>query len=166
MESHPETIPGDGLTMLVAYDASEEARSAMTAAARLLKPRKVLVVTAWEPSGLTAARAASAGGLRQPDWSEPEEGEEDPAYTEALATLKEGVQLADSLGLHSVGHLTESAQSIWSALVDAAEELHPDVIVAGTRGVTGLRALWQSSVADQLLKKSAIPVFIVPPVER
>lgn len=154
-EVHP--MPDNSeMTMLIAYDGSTEARRALKYAARLLRPQKVEILTAWEPLHRQAARAItlSTVGLEH----------EDPAYEAGRATCREGVELAESLGLQARAHMVESATAIWSAIVDSALELRPDVIVTGTRGVTGWKSLWQSSTADNVVHHAGIPVFIVPPL--
>ncbi|APT85594.1 universal stress protein [Corynebacterium aquilae] len=148
--------------MLIAYDGSDEAKRALEYASQLLKPQQVDILTAWEPLHRQAARAASGAGMKQADWSQLSE-DGDPAYDEALNTCREGVALAESLGLVARAHMVESTTAIWSAIVDAAEELKPDVIVTGTRAVTGIRSLWQSSTADNVVNHAGLPVFIVPP---
>lgn len=155
------TSPGKK-TMLIAYDGSTEARRALTQATQLLVPTHVEILTAWEPFHRTAARTVAQSGLHQADWATAP-GEPDPAYSEALETCREGVALAESLGLSPRAHMVESETSVWSAIVDAAHELRPDVIVAGTRATTGWRSLWQTSTADGVLHNSGIPMFIVPP---
>lgn len=161
----PTNATGDPrpTTMLIAYDGSEGARLAMEHAARLLRPRHVEILTAWEPIHRQAARAVSMSGLRQADWVASSETD-DPAYAEALTTCRSGVELAESLGLQARAHMVESATTIWSAIVDAAKELRPDVIVTGTRGISGLKSLWQSSTADNVIHNVGIPVFVVPPL--
>ena len=59
-------------------------------------------------------------------------------------------------------HLVESATTISSAIIDAAHELDVDVIVTGTRALTGFRAWWTNSTADQIVRNAGLPVFIVP----
>ena len=44
----------------------------------------------------------------------------------------------------------------------AADALKVDLLVTGTRGSTGLKALLRSSVAERVLKHCQRPVFIVP----
>lgn len=154
-EATPEatTTPA---TMLIAYDGSDEARCALDYAARLLKPRKVEILTAWEPLHRQVARTITLSSIGTEH--------DDPAYLTARDTCREGVELAESLGLIARAHLVESATAIWSAIVDAAVELRPDVIVTGTRGVTGWKSLWQSSTADNVVHNAGIPVFVVPPL--
>ena len=143
-------------TMLVAFDGSPESRRALEYAAKLLQPRTVEILTAWEPLHRQAARSVSLITLGV----EPE----DPAHSAALKICQEGVELAQSLGLEARAHMVESATAVWSAIVDAADELRPDVIVTGTRGISGWKSLWQSSTADSVLHHADVPVFVVPPL--
>lgn len=78
-------------------------------------------------------------------------------------TNREGLELANSLGLHAEGRTVEVVNAVWAAIIEAADELDVDIIVTGTRGTTGLRSLLQSSVADHVLRHSHRPVLIVPP---
>lgn len=148
--------------MLIAYDGSPQAARAMEDAARLLRPTTVEILTAWEPVARQAARAGSRSGLHQSTLA-PDTPEEDPAYEEALEICRQGVALAESLGLAGRAHIVECATTIAQAIIDAAAELNVDVIVTGTRALTGFKALWTSSMADQIVRNAGMPVFIVPP---
>ncbi|WP_424809722.1 universal stress protein [Rhodococcus sp. 27YEA15] len=148
--------------MLIAYDGSENARRAVDYAGRFLSAHRAVLVTAWEPMARQAARMSGLSGVMAPEWI-AEEDVEDIAYTEAKATLSEGVSLAEAAGLTVEGRSAECTSAIWSAIVETADELDVDIIVTGTRGTTGLRSLLQSSVADHVLRHSHRPVLIVPP---
>ena len=150
-------------TMLIAFDGSEESRRALEYAARLLTPRRVEVLTAWEPVHRTAARAVSISGLHQAEWVTDAEAE-DAAYQRAHETCREGVELAADLGLEARAHLVEADTTVWSAICEAAQELGPDVIVTGSRGASGWKSLWQSSTTSGVLHNAGIPVFVVPPL--
>lgn len=152
----------NGQTMLIAYDGSERAGRAMECAARLLRPANVEILTAWEPVARQAARAVSRTGLHQSTIS-PERVEDDPAYEEALRICRQGVKVAEELGLVGRAHLVESATTIASAIVDAAQELDVDIIVTGTRALTGFRSWWTNSTAEHIVRTAGLPVFIVPP---
>ena len=89
--------------------------------------------------------------------------EDDPAYEEALAICHRGIAKAESLGLRGHAHLVESVTTIQRAIVDAAHELDIDVIVTGTRALTGFRSLWNNSTAEYIVRNAGLPVFIVPP---
>ncbi|NLU83693.1 universal stress protein [Rhodococcus sp. HNM0569] len=147
---------------MIAYDGTDNAKRAVRYAARFLGTRRVVVVTAWEPMVRQAARMSGLSGVLQPEWV-PDEEAEDVALTDARALNDEGVALARAEGLDAEGKCTECSTTIWNALVEAADEIDADLVVSGTRGLTGLRALLQSSVADHVLKHSHRPVLIVPP---
>ena len=151
----------NGKTMLIAYDGTERADRALEYAAQLLRPSTVEILTAWEPVARQTARAGSRTGMHHSTVS-PDSVEDDPAYEEALKICRQGTQLAENLGLAGRAHLVESATTISSAIVDAAHELDVDVIVTGTRALTGFRAWWTNSTADQIVRNAGLPVFIVP----
>lgn len=148
--------------MLIAYDGSDNAKRAIEYAGRFLAANRAVLVTAWEPMVRQAARMSGLSGVMQPEWV-PDDDVEDIAYTDAKATLVEGVALAEAAGLEVEGRSAECTTAIWSAIVETADELNVDIIVTGTRGITGLRSLLQSSVADHVLRHSHRPVLIVPP---
>ncbi|ONM46635.1 universal stress protein [Nocardia donostiensis] len=148
--------------MLIAYDGSESAKRAVDYAGRFLSANRAIVLTAWEPMVRQTARLAGLSGVMQPEWV-PDEQIEDVAYVSAREINKEGVHLAMLAGIDAEPRTTECTSTIWNAIVDCADELDVDIIVAGTRGATGIRALLHSSVADAVLKHCHRPVFLVPP---
>ncbi|TSD99336.1 universal stress protein [Skermania sp. ID1734] len=150
--------------MLIAYDGSERAKRAISYAGRFLAADRAIVLTAWEPMIRQAARMSGLSGVMQPDWV-PDEDIEDVALSDAKVTNAEGVELARAAGLNVEGRCEECTTTIWNTIVDIADELNVDIIVAGTRGATGIRALLHSSVADHVLKHCHRPVFLVPPVK-
>ncbi|MFR9750468.1 universal stress protein [Nocardia sp. 004] len=148
--------------ILIAYDGSENAKRAIEYAGRFLDAQRAVVLTAWEPLVRQAARLSGLSGVVQPEWV-PDEELEDVAYLDARTTNAEGLLLAELAGLNAEARTAECATTIWNAIVDCADELDADLIVAGTRGATGIRALWHSSVADAVLKHCHRPVLLVPP---
>ncbi|NNH74402.1 universal stress protein [Nocardia uniformis] len=149
--------------MLIAYDGSENARRAVEYAGRFLTANRAVVLTAWEPMVRQAARLTGISGVMQPDWVTDDEIE-DIAFTDAKTINAEGLKLAELAGLNAEARTVECTTTIWNAIVDVADELDVDIIVAGTRGATGIKALLHSSVADAVLKHCHRPVFLVPPV--
>ncbi|WP_028479554.1 universal stress protein [Nocardia sp. CNY236] len=148
--------------MLIAYDGSENAKRAIEYAGRFLSADRAVVLTAWEPLVRQAARLAGLSGVVQQEWV-PDEELEDVAYLDARTINAEGVRLAELAGLNAEARTAECSTTIWNAIVDCADELDVDIIVAGTRGATGIRALLHSSVADAVLKHCHRPVLLVPP---
>ncbi|MCI1255341.1 MAG: universal stress protein [Corynebacterium provencense] len=155
-------------SVLIAFDGSDQARDAIKYAARLLSSHKAYIITAWEPIHRQAARAAGVGGLAgggQGIFEDPDDVTSDPAYIDATQISHEGVALAAELGFETEPYLVESTTAVWSAIVEASQELGVDLIVAGTRALTGWRSLLQSSVADNLVKHAQCPVLVVPPLD-
>ncbi|MBJ8347726.1 universal stress protein [Antrihabitans sp. YC2-6] len=148
--------------MLIAYDGSDNAKRAIEYAGRFLSARRAVVLTAWEPMVRQAARMSGLSGVMQPDWV-PDEDLEDVAFTDAKATNSEGLDLALAAGINAEARTEECTSTIWNTIVDTADDLNVDIIVAGTRGATGIRALLHSSVADHVLKHCHRPVLLVPP---
>lgn len=148
--------------MLIAYDGSENAKRAVEYAGRFLSAPKAVVLTAWEPMVRQAARLSGLSGVMQPEWL-PDEEIEDIAYVDAKQINAEGVRRAKLAGLNAEPRTAECTSTIWNAIVDVADELNVDIIVAGTRGSTGIRALLHSSVAEAVLKHCHRPILLVPP---
>ncbi|MFE3191263.1 universal stress protein [Nocardia sp. NPDC059240] len=148
--------------MLIAYDGSENARRAVEYAGRFLAANRAVVLTAWEPMVRQAARLSGLSGVMQPEWMADDEIA-DIALVDAKNINAEGVRLAKLAGLNAEARTVECTTTIWTAIVEVADELDVDIIVAGTRGATGIRALMHSSVADAVLKHCHRPVLMVPP---
>lgn len=153
-------MPAD--LMLIAYDGTENSRRAVEYAGRFLSAERAVVITAWEPMVRQAARMSGLSGVMQPEWV-PDADSEDIALTDAKTVNSEGLELARSVGLNAEGRTIECVTTIWTTIVEAADQLDADIIVTGTRGTTGVKSLLQSSVADHVLRHSHRPVLIVPP---
>src|SRR5699024_256500 len=154
------TEPAD--LIIIAYDGTENARRAIRYAGRFLAAERAVLVTVWEPMVRQAARMSGLSGMMQPDWL-PDDDTEDVAHVEARAVAEEGLQLASEAGLRAEARCIESGTTLWTTIVEIADELDADVIITGTRGTTGLRSLIRSSTADHVLRHSHRPVLIVPP---
>jgi nucleotide-binding universal stress UspA family protein len=148
---------------MIAYDGTDNAKRAVEYGARFLSAEKAVIVTAWEPMARRAARISGLSGVMQPEWAADEETHQDVALIEAKALNQEGVELAKAEGLNAEGSCAEVTTTIWNTLIEAASAINADLIVTGTRGNTGMKALMQSSVADHVLKHGHRPVLVVPP---
>lgn len=160
-----ETFPGGSDTVLIAFDGSEQSQRAIRHAGEFLSINNAYILTVWEPIHRQAARAAGVGGMMQADWNSQSAEDDDPAFQEATNICNDGVALAQKHGFTTKPVLVESGSAIWSAIVDAAEELDVNMIVTGTRALTGWKSLLQSSVAEAIIKNSGRPVLIVPPLD-
>ncbi|MAU81407.1 universal stress protein [Gordonia sp. Z-3] len=150
-------------TLMIAYDGSDNADRAIRYAGRFLRAQTAYVVTAWQPGELSPARLSTLSGGMQPFIdTRLEEGVDQALEEEAETINRRGVQLALEAGLAARGSLVEVESTVWGALVAAADALAVDLLVTGTRGSSGLKALLRSSVAERVLKHCHRPVFIVP----
>ncbi|MBM7276494.1 universal stress protein [Gordonia rubripertincta] len=150
-------------TLMIAYDGSPNADRAIRYAGHFLRAESAVVVTAWQPGGMTPARMSTLAGGMQPFVDTQLDAGVDRALEDEATQINErGVALARECGLSSRGTLVEVESTVWGALVAAAEALDVDLLVTGTRGASGLKALLRSSVAERVLKHCHRPVFIVP----
>ncbi|GAA2061829.1 universal stress protein [Williamsia deligens] len=148
--------------IMIAYDGSENADRAIDHAARYLAGRRAAVVTAWETGTHQSARLSSAAGM-QPLFTPGVDTQVDDLLREEAHSIAEaGVARARSGGLDAIPHLVEVTGTVWGALVEAADDLDVDVLVTGTRGASGIRALLHSSVAEAVLRHCSRPVLVVP----
>ena len=103
-----------------------------------------------------------SGGMQPFIDTQLDTGVDQALQAEAESINARGVQLATETGLAARGSLVEVESTVWGALVAAADALDVDLLVTGTRGASGLKALLRSSVAERVLKHCHRPVFIVP----
>jgi nucleotide-binding universal stress UspA family protein len=140
--------------LLIAYDGSEQAAEAIAFAARTFGHARATVLFAWEP-GLLGAVAVGA-----PTAIPDEEIEHEEQVAQRVAEA--GAEKARAAGLEAEAEAVESASAVWRTIVDAADRHHPDVIVMGTRGLSGVRALVLGSVSHGVAQHATQPVLIVP----
>jgi len=88
------------------------------------------------------------------------EGVAAAAKERARAVLAQGIELAEARGTKVSGELIE-AGSIVQALIEFAAEEKVDLIVVGTRGMTGFKKLILGSVSSGLVSHSHCPVLVV-----
>ena len=154
-------LAGKNTTVIVvAYDGSPTAQRAVHHASRFLNADRAVILTVWSP--LDRGSDPLSYDLDGPP--DPiDTGEVDIALAEAQRINDEGLELALAIGLPAEPLCLAETSTIWETIIAAADDLDADLIVTGTRAITGLRSLIQSSVADQVLRKGHHPVLIVPP---
>jgi nucleotide-binding universal stress UspA family protein len=146
------------MTILIAYDGSDDAKAAIAFAGGLFRGQPAVVLTVWERLAMTSARA-SAGLMMTIDQS----GMEDEAIGQAMSELAQrGADLAREAGLDAVPRCDVDSVAVWSTIVDVADELDATLIVTGTRGLGGVRSLLLGSTSDRVLHHAHRPVLVVP----
>ncbi|MEA2293610.1 MAG: hypothetical protein QOE86_1249 [Solirubrobacteraceae bacterium] len=156
----------DGAPAVVAYDGSEEARAAVQTAARLLAPRRpLLIATVWE-AGMAALVLSPPGADGMGMTSMPA----DPAAVVALdraqadhasAIAEDGAQIARELGaVAEAVPLVDEADPA-ATLIALADERDAAAIVVGSRGLGGFKARMHGSTTRKLMQGTHRPVLVV-----
>jgi nucleotide-binding universal stress UspA family protein len=151
----PPADPGAPGPILIAYDGSQRAAAAISAAAAQVPPgRPALVVCVWQPVevGFTpvdgrALDADNAADVRR-------SAEQTAAY---------GAQLAAEAGFAVCSRAVEASPT-WKGIVATATEARASLIVLGPHRRNGLLGHLQGSVAAAVVAHTDTPVLIVPQV--
>jgi nucleotide-binding universal stress UspA family protein len=150
----------DQRPVLIAYDGSSQAKSAIVEAGRVLHAgRGAIVLTVREP--IESFVFAGLGGGTTLDPATVSAMQES-AESEAIAVAEEGAGLAREAGFEAEARV-EVAASPWQAIVAVADELDAGVVVIGSRGRTGLPKVLLGSVASAVAQHSRRSVLIVHP---
>jgi nucleotide-binding universal stress UspA family protein len=149
------------MTILFAYDGSENADAAISAARDLLGggSAEAVVLSVWEPLIVEALRAMRFGG-RLPmlaDVVDVDAQSED----EARQLAEHGARLAGEAGFEARPLWVADTRAIADTIVEGADELDVDLIVLGARGLTGIRA-FLGSVSNHVLQHAHRPVLVIP----
>ena len=158
----PERSPEPRGPLLLAYDGSEPARTAIATAAALFSGRSTVVVHVWE-SPLTHWRSGHA--IFTVPVTEIRELTDDLAEVLANSAPKqaeEGADLARQGGLEARGQSVESATGVWRALIDTAQSIDAGVVAMGSRGHGAFVSTVLGSVSSGLLHNADLPVLVVP----
>jgi nucleotide-binding universal stress UspA family protein len=141
--------------ILVAFDGSKDALKAVEMACSLAKNYASSIVIAYVYS-LEVYAYGGAAPIPVPDFQPLEEA----ARAKGKTILDKGVQKAKDEGIESTSQLIE-APSIVQALLEFAEKENVDLIVVGTRGVSGFKKLIMGSVSSGLTSHAECPVLVV-----
>jgi nucleotide-binding universal stress UspA family protein len=148
------------IRLLLCYDGSLPAGAAIEAASRLLPGALARVAYLWTPPLSSEAMRRrlwrGTGGVNEFMASVEREGE---AEAHRLAAM--GVALAGAHGWQAEPVVRRTYGGEGLQLGEIAQEVDADLIVAGSRGLTGTRAIL-GSVSDMLVHYALCPVLVVP----
>jgi nucleotide-binding universal stress UspA family protein len=139
--------------ILICYDDSDGARHAVEVAASLFPGRRAVVLDV--APFLTGAESVAELSVVAPNFGQLNEDE-------ALSQARKGASLASSVGL-SAEPRADLAAPTWEGIVDVADEIDAAVIVTGSRGLTGVRELFEGSVSHDVAEHARRPILVVPP---
>jgi nucleotide-binding universal stress UspA family protein len=140
--------------VLICYDGSREAAQAIDAAAALLGRRRAVVVDVL-PWTTPAQRVAATSSVV------PGNAFEALNETEAQRIADRGAEVARAAGFDAESR-GELAGCTWERIVDVAAKVDAAVIVMGSRGLTGLKKMFDTSLSHQVVEHAGRPVLIVP----
>jgi nucleotide-binding universal stress UspA family protein len=141
--------------IIVAYDGSKDSGKAVEVGAELSEKFSAALVIVHVYSSPMVAYTATAG-LPAPNITELEEA----AKEGGQVILERGVGLARKQGVKARGELLESS-SVVQALVEFSANEKADLVVVGTRGMTGFKKLILGSVSSGLISHASCPVLVV-----
>ena len=148
--------PTQNKQVLVAIDLSEDAKAALLWACRFAESthaRLVLLHVVHDP-------ASSPGFYRLSNQSRLRPMQE-------VAELMMAEFLADMINTYPELDALKSAETLFveglppGRIVETADELNAELIVIGSRGMTGLPHLMLGSVAERVVELATLPVVVV-----
>ncbi|MFD0691464.1 universal stress protein [Actinomadura fibrosa] len=153
------------MTVLIAFDGSDDARTAIEYAARHVQPEPTVILTVWEPLLTQISWAPLATVSPVTTSGVPGDQFEEEQQAELLA--KQGAELATAAGLTDVTPRAERGTGpVWATIVDVADELDASLIVTGSRGLAGARSVLLGSVSTRVLHHVHRPTLVVPPAKK
>ncbi|HEB88885.1 MAG TPA: universal stress protein [Deltaproteobacteria bacterium] len=141
-------------TILVATDFSEPAARAIETAVEFAKKfnAKLIVLHAYKVE-IPMASPMVAGGYVLPDGFFEQLGQH------ARTRVEETASEIRTRGVDAVGIAVEQSPAL--AIVDEAKEQNADLIIMGTRGLTGIKHVALGSVAERVVRTAPCAVLTI-----
>lgn len=149
------------MSILICYDGSESARRALSVAHHTLGAARQVLLHVWNPPEAVLADSFSTRSAG-PGAAPAQDRLEQMARERADEVVAEGRALAAELGMTVETRDARSLSSVWQTILDVADELDAELIVAGTHGTTAVQEPALGSVSGGLVHHSERPVLIVP----
>ena len=147
--------------ILIAYDGSADAQTAIDRAGQLLGNQDVTILAVWERFIDVVTRAGGGIPVGEVDYEALDRGYDD----EARKRAEQGLERARRVGLNAQALVRVREGTVATTILAEADDLGADAIVLGTRGLTGLKSLLLGSVSHGVVQHAHIPVMIVPSPE-
>lgn len=149
--------------ILLSYDGSSDAQAAIDCAAQLMPGQKATVLTVWEPfiDMLTRTGAFGIGSMGMAGTYEVDKIDQ-TSKDAATETAADGVKRAKAAGLDAEARCARREHGIGQAILAAASDVDADVIVMGTRGLSGMKSFLLGSVSHAVVQHADRAVLVVP----
>ncbi|HUA48805.1 MAG TPA: universal stress protein [Solirubrobacteraceae bacterium] len=147
--------------ILIAYDGSPDATTAIERAGELMRGKPATVLTVWQHFEDLVTRVGAGMPVGSVDYAELDRRYGDYARQRA----EQGAELARAAGLKAQARICVREGSIAQAILAEADAIGAEAIVLGTRGLTGLKSLLMGSVSHAVLQHADRPVIVVPSPE-
>lgn len=148
--------------LLIAYDGSQAARSAVRAAAGLFPGAEAIVVFAHDEPPYFERIAVHSGTADPALISEGVAALSSQLTRRATEAADQGAALATEHGLAAEAAIVPAKGGVGGELLDVARAREVDVVVCGTRGRGGVGRALLGSTAMSLLHHADRSVLIVP----
>ena len=156
-------MPGERPAILIGYDGSDHAGTAIRRAGRLLGPRQAVVAYVWDSlAGLLLDMDVE--GITGPMRESAQELDEEEADA-ATSIAARGAELAEAAGFRPGPVVARGEPKAWPTLLELAPEHGAGAIVVGSRGLGSVQSALIGSVSSGLLDHAHLPVLVMPPGE-
>jgi nucleotide-binding universal stress UspA family protein len=148
--------------VLIAYDGSPSAATAVRAAAGLFPAARASTVTVPEATGPSGTELAGLPTMSPDVVQQLVDELEAEARRQAGETAQQAVDRARGLGLQAEVVPVDPSAPAWEALLDAARRIGADVLACGTRGRGAFARALLGSTSSRLLHHTDVPLLVVP----
>ena len=142
--------------ILVALDGSDHAQKALDTAIKLAQrcQAELILFHVMQLGNLSPGYAAKVSRSARKVY-------QSLAQEQADAILGDAERAAAGQGIERITRLTKEADSAATAILSAADSAGAELVVVGTRGLTGLREIAMGSVAHKVTSAASCPVLVV-----
>ncbi len=147
------------LRVLCAFDGSPSSRAALRAAAELLQPAEMTVLTVRDGPALSDAAVLERTPIPDEDVARSLADRDEELLGEARKIAEDGAAIVGEAGVSAEARVLRAARP-WRA-IEAVAATH-DLIVCGTRGHGAVSRAVLGSTSSSLLRHARRPILVVP----